>query len=553
MTDRPEPEAAPLAPRPGPLSADLRRALAAASGGRRLEILLSQPDPGGVVRALPGDDLYFLIQDVGLADAPELVQLASPEQFQTIVDLDAWRGDTPDPLRILPWLRAASGSARHGEAGERRWREKVAALDPELVSLLLRSTLRIHDLEEDPDPDFESDRFLRTPEGRFIVEFIPDGADYVAVRRLLDDIYALDPFRAARLLSSVRWEIPSALEESALRWRAGRLSDLGHPTREEALSWFARPPRPGAPEGEAGSGARAPGIWLAAQGGGSLLDRAAARLPPGDLARFEAGAMSAANAVMVAEGVDATDPDAVRGAVASARAMLELGLEAVAGADPAGAAAALAGTPAKRLFQRGFGRLLDLRARVERLWKEGGAGTRGAPLLDAPLGEAASALDRRRPLYFPGLETPRADWGPPAAGAFSPRPFRSAGEVRRTASALGDAEGLAALARALGLAPPPGHEEGTTLAALYLTALANERLGRAFAPVPVAPAGLRDAARALEAALAPGAPPDRRLADAGAAGELLASLARNRSAELAALREGAPASPAAVGALLVAG
>ena len=552
MTDRPlDPEAAPPAPGPGPLTADLRRALASASGNRRLEILLSQPDPGAVIRALPGDELYFLIQDVGLSDAPELVELCSPEQFRTILDLDAWRGDTADPLRMLPWLRVASGSARRGEGGERRWGAKLAALDPELVSLLLRSTLRIHDLEEDPDPPIEGERFVRTPEGRFIVEFLPDGTDYVAIRGLLDDLYAQGPFRAARLLSSVRWELPSELEESALRWRNGRLADSGYPSTEEALSWFARPPRPGVREGPAGPPARAPGVWLAVQGGGSLLDRAALRLPPDDLGRLEGEAMAAANAVMVADRADATDPDAVRRAVATARAMLELGLEAAAGADLEGAAAALARTPAKRLFQGGFGRLLDLRARVERLWKEGGAGSRGAPLLDPPLGEAAAALDRRRPLYFPGIETPRAEWGPPAAAAFAARPFLSADEVRRTASALDDAEGVAALARALRLAPPAGRGGRTTVAALYLTALANERLGRAFEAVPIPPGQLREAARALEAAFAAGAPPDPRLASP--AGELLASMARNRAAELAPLREGEPGSAAAVWAVLVGG
>jgi hypothetical protein len=552
MTDRTsDPEAAPQAPEPGALSRELRLALASASGSRRLELLFSQPDPGAVVRALPGDDLYFLIQDVGLSDAPELVQFASPEQFVTLLDLDAWRGTVPDPARMLPWLRAASGSARQGEAGERRWREKLAALDPELVSLLLRSTLRIHDLEEDPDPPIEGDRFLRTPEGRFMVEFLPEGTDYIAIRRLFDELYAQDPFRAGRLLSAVRWELPSDLEESALRWREGRLADLGHPKLEEALSWFARPPRPGKPDGAAGPAARPPGIWLAARGGGTLLDRAAARLSPDELAFFEAEAMAAANAVMVADRVDASDADAVRGAVETARAMLELGLEAAAGTEADAAASLLAATPAKRLFQRGFARLLDLRARVERLWQEGGAGSRGAALLDAPLGEAASALDRVRPLYFPGLETPRADWGPPAAGAFTPRPFRSGEEVRRTASALDDAEGLAALARRIGLAPPAGHEGETTLAALYLTALANERLGRAFAPAPIARSALRDAARALEAALVPGVGPEPRLEAQGQAGELLATLARNRAAELAPLREGEPATPEAVAALLV--
>ena len=39
----------------------------------------------------------------------------------------------------------------------------------------------MHDLEEDPDPDLESDRFMNTPEHKFIIEFMADGAEYIAV------------------------------------------------------------------------------------------------------------------------------------------------------------------------------------------------------------------------------------------------------------------------------------------------------------------------------------------------------------------------------------
>jgi hypothetical protein len=535
-----DPEA--QAPPPAGL-AGLRRELARLTGRHRLDLVLSQPDPGAVVRALPADELYLAIQEIGLADAAELVQLASPEQFRTFLDLDAWRGASLDPERLLPWLRAARAGGRNGEAEERRWRAQLAAIDSELLALLLRSTLRIHDLEEDPDPDVEGDRCLRTPEGRFLVELLPEGVDYVATRDLLDDLYAANPFGAGRLISAVRWDLPSDLEESALRWRSGRLADLGFPSAEEALSWFARPPREAAVAAP-GEPARPPGFWLAAHRRGTLLDRAAARLDAPGQDRFELQAMAAANAVMVADQVEATDPEAVRSAVEAARALLELGLERLSSGDEAAAARVLATAPAKRIFQHGFARLLELRWRAQRLWEAGGAGTRRAPLLDPPLAEAAVAADRRRPLYFPGLETPRGEWGSAASGAATARAFRSPEEVLRTDAALADAEALAALARRLGLVPPPGRESRTTLSALYLTALANERLGRSFSADPIAAAEIPAAARAVEPL------DDPRLASGGPGGELLAAMARNRSAELAPLRAGRAPPPGAETVLL---
>ncbi len=529
----------PRSPAPAEM-VELRRELAARRGRKRLDLLLDQPDPIAAVQALPADELFHAIQEAGLADSGDVVALSSPEQFRTFLDLDGWRGNALDPARVLPWLRAGRPPSVSSEEEEELWRAKVAAIDPEVMSLVLRETVRIHDLEDDPDPDIEGARCARTPEGRYLVEFVPDGPDYLVVRHILDDLYALDAFHAGRMLSVLRWELETELAEAALRWRTGRLADLGYPSLDEALSWYARPASRPAVE-PAGLPVRPPGFWLAAHRRGTLLDRAAALLPPDALARFEAEAMAAANAALVADRVDTSDPDEVRDAVESARSLLEMGLESLSAGGDDAAAAVLASTPLKRVFQAGFGRLLDLRFRADRLRREA-----GAPVLDPPLGEALAALRLRRPRYFPGLATPREEWGSPTSGAFSARPFRSTDEVRRVSLALQDCEGILALARELGLSAPAGDAAASTLASLYLTALANERMGRAFSPTPIPAGELAAAAKVLDRI------DDPRLASAGAPGALLATLARNRAAELALLARGESAPPGVVTAVLVA-
>src|SRR5690606_30825257 len=71
--------------------AEFRRELMQLPARKRLEALLEPKDAGALVRALPASDLYPTIHDLGLADATDLVQLASPEQFQVMVDLAAWK------------------------------------------------------------------------------------------------------------------------------------------------------------------------------------------------------------------------------------------------------------------------------------------------------------------------------------------------------------------------------------------------------------------------------------------------------------------------------
>jgi hypothetical protein len=523
---------------------DVRGQLARASGKRRLDLILDARDPGALIRALPADELYFTIREIGLADAVELVTLASAEQFKVILDLDAWRQGRFEPRRSLPWLRAARAGAMDDPRAAARLARKMRALDPELALLVFRDVLLVHDLKVEEDPEITSDRTFRSADGCYLVEFLVDGSEYVAVRGLIDDLQAEDVFKLSRLLASLAWELPAELEETALRWRTGRLADLGYPSLEDALSWYARPPA--RPAETPGTAQRAPGFFLAPLAEGTLLGRAAAGLEAEDRQSLEIQLAGAGNAVMVADGIDPVDLDQVRAAVGGARAMVELGLAQLAGGETARATEVLAGTPVKRLFQEGFGRVLALCWRAERLLKVGGAGTRLHPLLDAPLGEMLSALSSRRPRYWPGLELPQEDWGTPAAAAAEGRRFLTEAELSRTAAALDLAEGLAALARALELAPVRAEGSSPRLAALYLTALANERLGRPFAPAPIPLADLTRLPALLDGVR------DPRLAAHGPAGALLASLAAQGVESLAAHADEAAERPDLITAVLVA-
>src|SRR6266436_7148117 len=111
-----------------------RRALQAARGKQKLDLILSAPDPEQLVQALPPQELYFALLDIGPDDAAELVAMSSPEQFRHFVDMAAWRGadEGPRTSQVIRWLSLA----REGGEDLEKFRRQLWSLDIELLALV---------------------------------------------------------------------------------------------------------------------------------------------------------------------------------------------------------------------------------------------------------------------------------------------------------------------------------------------------------------------------------------------------------------------------------
>lgn len=425
-----------------------RQALQAARGKEKVDLLLSAPDPEALVQAIPEHDLYLALLDVGPDDAPEVVALASPQQFRHFVDLAAWpRGDEgPDPRAVLRWLHLARDGGGHSDRARRRYLDKLGLLDAEMRSLVLRKALRVHDLQEETDPAVEDPgRTFRTPEGRYVVEFLPDAGEYGTIKQLLEDLYGEDVFGTSRLLESLRWEVPTELEETARRWRDGRLRDLGFPDLDEALAFYARPAaRTAAANEPAGAAPGTSSTALAAPppAGPGLLESALALLEGEERDRAEEGVVHALNAAMVANAVSFDEVDEVRAALADARATLALGLEVLSDGNPAAAARALAERSIRDIFQAGLADPYRLQARARRIAQSARLPqAQTVTLLDPPLSETVESLQRKRPVWI-DPESPRQR-----------RALGSRADVAQAERMLDEAEAVVGLLRALGLAP----------------------------------------------------------------------------------------------------
>ena len=185
-------------------------------GMKQMNALLSAPNPKAAVQDLSIPDFYFLVKDIGMSDASSLVALASGEQLQGCVDLEAWDGDQLVPETFHPWLAATV------EHGFEALGVLLRGMDPELIALFFKKSCIILDKSLGEElPDFEERQFVNTPDTFFVLVFLTQ--DENAIRLLtqtIDYMYREDMALARHILMSARSEMPSQLEEMSFRWRS---------------------------------------------------------------------------------------------------------------------------------------------------------------------------------------------------------------------------------------------------------------------------------------------------------------------------------------------
>jgi hypothetical protein len=324
-----------------------------AARGALLDLL---PRPEAVIPRLPEGELTFTAKAVGLGDAAWLLAHATPEQVVACVDLDAWSGTglVPDPARLRAWLAALV------EAGEEALLRGVHALDAELLVLWLRDRIEVALRTEE---GFEPPAGARTLDGQFYFRARGGGDDLEDVEAVLDALFREDYWTYFRLLQGAMWELPSETEEWALRWRAGRLQDLGFPAWEEAMAIYGVLPArsvdalPPAPAAAADVEWRLP-IWmprlpLSPSAAHSLL-RALAALGEDERRPHLLAVLALANRVAVADQLPLGDAETIPQALEKAAALASRGLDHLAEVHALDPAEVLRRAGVERLFRVGF-------------------------------------------------------------------------------------------------------------------------------------------------------------------------------------------------------
>jgi hypothetical protein len=471
-----DPMAAPTNPPPNNVIA-LSRYRAQISRGKKLrrsDALLASEDPAAAIRALPGDELYYMVHEAGARDAMELLVHANANQVQVVMDFALWERDEVTPARLAEWIEILS-TAPYEKIGE--W---IAGMDTELVGLLLLNTTAIYDLSEGGPPDEPDGLFYPTPDRLFVLDVrgLPEGDNpHVgqgaapgggnteppesahAMIRLLDSLYRSDRVLARRLLVAARGELPSQLQEMAYRWRSGRMADLGFADPWEALEVYreldpatvhigdpneaALRVRPLHGDGKATDSLRAPLALVERLGGSSPFARAVAGLTSADdVAELHFALVALGNRVLVADRVTPGDDDAVALVLERMQATLDIGVEFLAHGDEARATEAVRTVPLVRLFRLGVSLIGKVSKLARTLEREGPFTKLGPTLFEQNDATVMEAVTQRRPVY------PRLLDDPPMTGE---RPFASVADVARATVALKEVAAAQALLYALGV------------------------------------------------------------------------------------------------------
>lgn len=450
---------------------------------QKTRLLLEASNGAELMAELPVQEVYLMAMERGPEHLPELLGLATPEQWSGFIDLDCWEGDQFTAVKAHRWLATLL------ESEEETVFHVLRTMNFEQLVLILTSELTIHSGPEAIDDDDARAEAVKR-DGGYEIEYRSEhGAKLYG--KILDILQRNEVEFFLYLMEAVRSESLIMIEESVYQQRVGRLLDMGIPEAFAAQKLYAwldpeqyRVSRPFklAPGSFPGS---APGFTLTLVKPKGLLAEVLSEGLDEALAWEMA---NVANKAMMADRIELGNLEQVRAVIGKMDAYLTLALEWLAGQDVAAARRCLDDCYAEDLFRLGYSLTLRLQRRAAKV-----RATTIAPYLDGKAKACLAALCQNPPLYFEGV-------GDPSRGGS--RLFGSLYELEAVAKWLDKIEVQRQIfAEGLGVALPapaaldltgcqPDDTDDISLVEFFLTALSNRLLGRAFLPEPLAEAEL---------------------------------------------------------------
>ncbi len=443
-----------------------------ADGKQKCQLICEAKDGPRIVRSLPSQDLFLLAKDVGLRDFSNILDMVTPAQFTNFLDFDCWDYDHLEQSAVLEWLEALFEGADADKTFD-----ILRQMDQGLLTLIVKRFLCA--LEEKKQATDENEALPEADRGK-------NPETFKTVEETLNLIQNRDPEFFQQLCFVAISEGESILEEEVFQFQQGRLLDQGFPEYWEArkIYTYLEPdnftPNPNATISPSYPIEKvSPGFVAKADDGealSGLFDNNGTEKLMWELVFL-------VNKVMVADRLNFGDPAQTGNALAEVKDYLNIArlfvLEKLTGKTEVSPGS----LPLETLFRLGFSLTVKLGNKADKLKM-----TSVGPLLDGPFQEFIKCLCLPKPHFYKGMEDNCRSGN---------RPFKNLEDIRKAEQWLNRVEIQKRLFEDhfqfdLSLFTAQGNQssaekgpEDIVLSEIFLTALANQLLGRKFSPRPI--------------------------------------------------------------------
>lgn len=396
-----------------------------AKGQDRQNLILSSNKSRELVQAIPEEELFFTIKEIGEADALELITLTSPRQMEYIFDVEFWLKDKFRAQEALKWFRLLQ------KCGEEKIFETLQHMSLDILVVFLKKYIRVYKLEE----GIEAYKNFFTLDNFYYLDFKYKKFGRTELENLIKIMRDIDPDLYMRVMESLYWEIDAEIEEEAFRFRCARMADKGFPDLEEAqiLYQFIEPDRyrsykPTKNEADFElQGKRwqsiIPSHYFDLRDEKTFFNRVIlANIGQEHFDRLMGEMVSISNKVLIADAVDLSNLEWVSETLKKASGYINIGLEYLAHKDVQRGMEIVSHWYLEDIFRVGFSLLLKLRKKAHaiKMSERFFPGDDGWCLLVSPYSDIIEGLVERHPLLYEGMIDPKS---------VEYRPFRNLREV----------------------------------------------------------------------------------------------------------------------------